>query len=108
MGTDDDPDWKDVDSVLDKELALLVDKVGMTPEDALRSATFIGARTVGRDKDIGTLEVGKVADLVVLRRNPLENIANIHSVELVVKNGNRYPRGNYKPATEREFPHQAK
>ena len=107
VGTDDDPDWKDVDSVLDKELALLVDKVGMTPEDALRSATFIGARTVGRDKDIGTLEVGKIADLVVLRRNPLENIANIHSVELVVKNGHRYPRSNYKPASERDFPHKA-
>jgi len=103
-GTDDDPDWKKVDSVLDDEIALLVGKVGMTPAEALRSATLIGARALGLEKDIGTLEVGKLANLVVLRRNPLENIANLRSVDFVVKHGMRYSRSNYQPATEKDFP----
>jgi imidazolonepropionase-like amidohydrolase len=103
-GTDDDPDWTKVDSALDDEIALLVDRVGMTPSEALRSATLIGARTVGSEKDMGTLEVGKLANLVVLRGNPLENIANLRSVDFVVKHGLRFPRSNYQPATEKDFP----
>ncbi len=103
-GTDDDAEWKDVDSRLDDEIALLVDRVGMTPSQALASATLIGARALGLEKDIGTLEVGKLANLVVLRRNPLENIANLRSVELVVKHGLRYPRSQYRPATAKDFP----
>ncbi len=103
-GTDDDPDWSKVDSLLDDEIALLVEKVGMTPAEALRSATYIGARTIGMEKDLGTLEVGKRANLVVLRRNPLENIANLRSVDFVVKHGLRYPRSGYRPATEKDFP----
>ena len=103
-GTDDDPDWEKVDSVLDDEIALLVEKVGMRPAEALRSATLIGARTVGLEKDIGTLEVGKLANLVVLGRNPLENIANLRSVDFVVKRGLRFSRKNYQPATEKDFP----
>jgi imidazolonepropionase-like amidohydrolase len=103
-GTDDDPDWKVVDSLLDDEIALLVERVGMTPAEALRSATLIGARTLGLEKDIGTIEVGKLANLVVLRRNPLENIANLRSVDLVVKRGMRFPRSRYQPAMEKDFP----
>jgi imidazolonepropionase-like amidohydrolase len=103
-GTDDDPDWSKPDSVLDEEIGLLVDRVGMSPAEALRAATLIGARTLGLEKDAGTLEVGKLANLVVLRRNPLENIANLKTVDLVVKRGSRYPRNNYQPATEKDFP----
>jgi imidazolonepropionase-like amidohydrolase len=102
-GTDDDAEWKDVDSRLDAEITLLVERVGMTPSQALGSATLIGARALGLEKDIGTLEVGKLANLVVLRRNPLANIANLRSVELVVKRGLRYPRSQYRPATAKDF-----
>jgi imidazolonepropionase-like amidohydrolase len=103
-GTDDDPDWRKPDSLLDDEIALLVERVGMTPAEALRSATLIGARTVGLEKEFGTLEVGKWANLVVLRRDPLRDIANLRSVDFVVKRGIRYPKGNYRPATEKDFP----
>jgi imidazolonepropionase-like amidohydrolase len=103
-GTDDDPDWTQVDSRLDNEIALLVEKVGMTPAEALRSATLIGARTLGLEKDTGTLEVGKLANLVVLRRDPLANIANLRSVDFVVRRGARFSRSRYRPANGKDFP----
>lgn len=94
-GTDDDPDWKDAYSALDIELGLMVKRAGMTAADAIRSATLIGARTIGRDKDMGTIEVGKLANLVVLNEDPLKDISNIRSVFITVKNGIRYPHGKY-------------
>jgi imidazolonepropionase-like amidohydrolase len=60
---------------------------GMTPMEALRSATLNGARYLGLDNDIGSLEVGKLADLIVLDANPLENIRNSESVHYTVVNG---------------------
>lgn len=65
----------------------MLEQGGMTPLEALRCATMNGARYLGFDKDLGSLEVGKLADLVVLDRNPLENIRNSDSVRYVVLNG---------------------
>ncbi len=102
-GTDDDPDWTQVNSILDDELTLLVTRVGMTPAEALRAGTLIGARALGLEKEIGTLEPGKLANFVVLTRNPLVDIANIRSIELVVKHGRSYPRKDYRPATDKSL-----
>ena len=63
---------------------------GMTPMEVLRAGTIDGARYLGLDKDIGSLEVGKLADLIVLDRNPLENIRNTHSVRYTIVNGRMY------------------
>jgi cytosine/adenosine deaminase-related metal-dependent hydrolase len=60
---------------------------GMTPLQSLRAATLNGAKYLGLDKDIGSLEVGKLADLDVLDGNPLENIRNSESVHSVMVNG---------------------
>ena len=60
---------------------------GMAPMEVLRAATIDGARYLVMDKDIGSLEPGKLADLIVLDRNPLENIRNTHSVRYTVVNG---------------------
>jgi imidazolonepropionase-like amidohydrolase/Tol biopolymer transport system component len=60
---------------------------GMTPLQALRAATLSGAKYLGMDKDIGSLEPGKLADLIVLDANPLENIRNSESVRYTVVNG---------------------
>jgi imidazolonepropionase-like amidohydrolase/Tol biopolymer transport system component len=63
---------------------------GMTPMEALRAATSDGARYLGLDGEIGTLEKGKLADLIVLDRNPLENIRNSESLDMVMLNGRLY------------------
>jgi imidazolonepropionase-like amidohydrolase/Tol biopolymer transport system component len=63
---------------------------GMTPMEALRCATINGARYLGLDADLGSLEKGKLADLVVLDKNPLENIRNTDSVRMVMLNGRLY------------------
>jgi Tol biopolymer transport system component/imidazolonepropionase-like amidohydrolase len=63
---------------------------GMTPHEALRVGTLNPAQTLGLDRDLGSIEKGKLADFVVLEKNPLEKIENTDSVALVVKNGRAY------------------
>ena len=60
---------------------------GMTAHQALRAGTLAGAQYLGFDREIGSLEPGKLADLIVLDRNPLENIRNTESVRYTVVNG---------------------
>lgn len=60
---------------------------GMPNHDALRVATIFGAEAIGYRQDVGSLEAGKLADLVVLDRNPLEDIRNTNSIRYVMKNG---------------------
>ena len=63
---------------------------GMKPMDVLRVATILGATGLGLDHDLGSVKVGKLADLVILDKNPLENIRNTNSVYYVMKNGRLY------------------
>ncbi|HUF23175.1 MAG TPA: amidohydrolase family protein [Vicinamibacterales bacterium] len=63
---------------------------GMTPREVLKAATIDGARIIGFEQDLGSIEAGKLADLVVLDRNPLENIRNTNTVRWVMKNGELY------------------
>jgi imidazolonepropionase-like amidohydrolase/Tol biopolymer transport system component len=63
---------------------------GMTPMEALRAATIDGARYLGMDKDVGSIEPGKLADVVVLDANPLDDIYNSDDVRWVVLNGRVY------------------
>ncbi|MCA9707390.1 MAG: PD40 domain-containing protein [Myxococcales bacterium] len=71
------------------ELWMLV-QGGMTPHEALRAGTLHGARYLGLDGDIGSLEVGKLADVVVIDGNPLEDIRRSDHVRYTMLNGRLY------------------
>jgi imidazolonepropionase-like amidohydrolase len=76
---------------LHEELALLV-IAGLTPVEALRSATLNPAKFLGLDKTLGTIEQGKVADLVLLDANPLEDVRNTQRINAVISNGRLFDR----------------
>jgi len=63
---------------------------GMSEMDALRCATLFGAEAIGFSTDLGSIKEGKLADLVVLNSNPLDNIRNTTDIRYVVKNGLLY------------------
>jgi Tol biopolymer transport system component len=65
----------------------------MTPLQALRTATIFPAMFIGIDRDVGSLEVGKLADLVVLNSDPLANIRNTTDIRYVMKGGALYDGG---------------
>ena len=55
--------------------------------NALKTATINNAKSIGIDDEYGTIEIGKKADLIILNDNPLENLDNLKSIELVIKDG---------------------
>ena len=69
-----------------EEMRLLVE-AGLTPTAALRAATFDAARALGWQKDVGSVEVGRYADLVILDANPLDDIQNASRITAVVLGG---------------------
>jgi predicted amidohydrolase YtcJ len=62
-------------------------ELGMSPMEAIIAATYNGALATGMLEDLGTVEVGKFADLIVLDSDPLDDIANIHDLNMVMRNG---------------------
>lgn len=76
---------------LHRELGLLV-AAGLTPADALRAATLVPARMMGCDGERGSVAVGRQADLVLLREDPLADIANTSTIDAVVLRGAWLPR----------------
>lgn len=77
---------------------------GMTTLDAMRVGTILGARTLGLAKDVGSVENGKLADLLVFDRNPLDDLQNTQSLKFVMKNGRLYDAANL----DEVYPRQVK
>ncbi len=63
---------------------------GLSEHDALRVATIFGAEAIGLENQLGTIERGKLADMIVLNANPLDNIRNTDSIQYVMRNGRLY------------------
>ncbi|OEZ63619.1 imidazolonepropionase [Duganella sp. HH105] len=95
-GTDTDNTGDDPWPALDGELEKLVNYAGLTPQQAIRAATANAAMALGRQREFGTLEVGKYANMAFLKRDPLQDIANVRSVVLTVKRGHQYARDEYQ------------
>jgi imidazolonepropionase-like amidohydrolase len=76
---------------LHDELALLV-RAGLTPAESLQTATIQPARFLGMEKDLGTIERGKVADLVLLDADPFANIRNTTKISAVFLAGKEFDR----------------
>ena len=96
-GTDYETDPQHPFPALHDEMAFLVRRCGIPAEQVIRSATLIGARSLGAEASMGTIEAGKLANFVVLADDPLADIANLSSIALVVKRGHRYERTAYEP-----------
>jgi imidazolonepropionase-like amidohydrolase len=62
-------------------------KIGMTALEALQTATINAARVCGAEESLGTLEVGKLADVIAVRGNPLDDLERLQNVRLVMKDG---------------------
>jgi Tol biopolymer transport system component/imidazolonepropionase-like amidohydrolase len=82
----------------------MLEMTGMKPHDALRAATFNVAQGMGMAADFGSIEAGKVADLVVLEENPLDDIRNSTSIRYVMQGGNLYDGESLDMIWPREEP----
>ena len=79
-------------AALHDELRLLVKEAGFTPAEALRAATVSPAKFLGREREMGSVAVGKVADLVLLDADPLKDIENTRRIAAVVADGRVFAR----------------
>ncbi|SOD15070.1 amidohydrolase family protein [Pedobacter xixiisoli] len=86
-GTDQIVDLKSPYPRLLDELNYFVNDCGFTNAEAIRSATLIAAEVIGQEKNIGSVEIGKRANLIVLKENPLKDIAALKDIEVVIKAG---------------------
>jgi imidazolonepropionase-like amidohydrolase len=96
-GTDNVGPWNDAWPDLFHELARLESKAGMSRAAVLQSATLGSARATGWQDTMGSVEAGKLANLVVLAKDPLADLVNLRSVVMTVKRGRVFPRTGFKP-----------
>jgi imidazolonepropionase-like amidohydrolase len=97
-GTDGFSAASDPWPALQDELELLQDKAGMTPSEVIRSATLVGAMTMHKDGETGTIAPGKLANLVFTKDDPSKDVRALRTIVLTVKRGAQYWRKDYTPS----------
>ncbi len=102
-GSDVTGRWNDPWPELFQEMQALHVQAGMSPPAVLRAATIGSAQALGRGQEFGTIAPGKLASFVVLTGDPLQDLGNLRSVQLTVKRGRRYPRGDFQPLRQEMF-----
>jgi imidazolonepropionase-like amidohydrolase len=95
MGTDSGTPMNFHSEALWREIKVHVD-MGMTPQRAIAAATRVNAQIIGKGGDLGTIEPGKLADVIVVDGNPLFDIVALSHVEIVVKDGTVFKGGGQK------------
>jgi imidazolonepropionase-like amidohydrolase len=95
-GSDYETDPEHPFPAVHEELVFLARQCGIPAAQVIRSATLVGAMSLGAQAVMGTIEDGKLADFVVLAADPLDDLANLSSIEFVVKRGRRYDRTDYE------------
>ena len=85
-----------------REIELLVAE-GFSPVEAIRIATLNGAIYMGKDKQIGSIEVGKNADLVVMKGDPSKQISDVENVEIVFKDGVGYDSAKLRESVREKY-----
>lgn len=95
-GTDGDtPPGESWPSLFD-EFELLHDVAGLSPMAVIESATLTGAKAMGEEAEMGTITPGKLANMVVLSSNPLEDVRHLRSVVMTIKRGREFRRSDYE------------
>ena len=100
MGTDSGTPMNFHTEALWREIKAHVD-VGMSPQRAITAATKVNAEILGEGKNLGTVEPGKLADIIVVRGDPLFDVTALSDVETVVKDGVVYKRAGVRPPSIR-------
>ena len=96
VGTDTGTTMVFPGAAVHQEIKLLVEKVGLRPIDAIIAATIMPAKHFGLDASLGTIEAGKLADLVVLSADPLADIHNIDAIDTVILDGHVFDHAALK------------
>lgn len=105
MGTDSGTPMNFNTEALWREIKVHVD-MGMSPLRAISAATRINARIIGRQRELGTIEPGKLADIIVVKGDPLFNITALGHVETVLKDGVVLKGGPGRPARQQTSPQE--
>jgi imidazolonepropionase-like amidohydrolase len=100
MGTDSGTPMNFHSEALWREIKVHVD-MGMTPQRAIAAATRVNAQIIGKGRELGTIEPGKLADIIVVKGNPLFDIVALSNVEVVVKDGTVLKGGSTADAKPR-------
>lgn len=78
-------------------------EAGLTPRQVLAAATINGARVMGREKELGSIEAGKFADMVILSADPLMSVGSLSQIETVIKNGELFTPADLIPTTPEDI-----